>query len=251
MLKLYRKNPENFALAWIGIYCLIQSLANGLSARIGIPRSANAVLAAIQSIYLLWWLHKNHLLGDFRLNKPTQPGKNMLYYLPLLAISTVNLWLGAKMNLTPAALVFHILLMLCVGFLEELIFRGFLFEALRKKGLKIAIVVSSLTFGIGHIVNLFNGSGMSIGAVLFQMVYAVLFGFLVVTVYLRSGSLIPCIVSHQMVNISSAFANHQVLDQGNTKIWIQLPAIALMLLYLLVLCKTAPIQNPEAQKKNS
>ena len=249
MLNLYRKNAENFALAWIGIYCLMQSLANGLSQMIGIPKSANALLALVQSAYMLWWLRKNGLLKEFRLNKPTQSGKNMLFYLPLLAISTSNLWLGVKMNLEPAALGFHILLMLNVGFLEELIFRGFLFEALRKKSLQMAIVVSSLTFGVGHILNLFNGSGMSAGAVLFQIVFAVMFGFLVVMVYLRSGSLIPCILTHQMVNILSAFANHQALDRGNTKLWVHLIEAAVMLLYLLVLSRTAPIQNPEPQKK--
>lgn len=40
MYKLYRKNPENFAFTWIGIYCLVQSLVNGISAKIGISKSA-------------------------------------------------------------------------------------------------------------------------------------------------------------------------------------------------------------------
>lgn len=170
MYKLYRKSPENFAFTWIGIYCLVQSLANGISARIGMPKSANAVL---------------------------------------VLISTSNLWLGIRMNLTSVELGVHILLMLLVGFLEELIFRGFLFAALRQSNLKTAMIVSSLTFGAGHILNLFNGSGMSLEAVLLQIVFAVLVGFLFVMVYLRSGSLIPCILSHQAINILSAFSNHQ------------------------------------------
>ena len=241
MYKLYKKNPENFAFAWIGIYCLVQSLANGISAEIGISKSANAVLALIQSAYLLWWLHKNGLMKDFCLNKPTQSAKKMLFYLPLLLISTSNLWLGIHINLTSEELFFHILLMLCVGFLEELIFRGFLFEALRKKSLKTAVIVSSLTFGAGHILNLFNGSGMSLGEVLFQITFAILIGFLFVMIYLRSGSLIPCILSHQTTNILSAFANHQSAESFH--LIANIIEIAVIILYLLVIVKTKPAEN--------
>ena len=241
MYKLYKNKPDNFALVWIGIYCLVQSLANGLSAKIGIPKSANAVLALIQSAYMLWWLHKNDIMKDFCLNKPTQSAKNMLYYVPLILVSISNLWLGVRINLSPAELVFHILLMLCVGFLEELIFRGFLFEALRKKSLKTAVIVSSLTFGAGHILNLFNGSGMSLGEVLFQIAFAVLIGFLFVMVYLRSGSLIPCILSHQAINILSAFFNHQASEGG--RLTANIIEIAVILLYLWVILRAAPVQK--------
>lgn len=52
----------------------------------------------------------------------------------------------------------YVLSMLCVGFIEELIFRGFLFKAMAKDGIKSAIIVSSITFGLGHIINLVNGA---------------------------------------------------------------------------------------------
>ena len=247
MIKLYRKNPENFALAWIGIYCLVQSLSNGISAAIGIPKSANALLALIQAIYLLWWLRKYGLMGEFSLNKPVQSGKNMLFYLPLILVSTDSLWWGFRVKLAPAELFFHILLMVCVGFLEELIFRGFLFEALRKKSLKTAVIVSSLTFGIGHIINLFNGSGMSLAVNLLQILFAILVGFLFVMVYLHSGSLIPCILSHQAINILSAFSNYPT-SQGHGPLIIQILILTvLILIYLPVLSKTAPLPRKQAE----
>ena len=52
--------------------------------------------------------------------------------------------------------------MLCVGFLEEVIFRGLLFTAIARNNIKSAVIISSVTFGIGHIINLFNGSGMEL-----------------------------------------------------------------------------------------
>ena len=48
--------------------------------------------------------------------------------------------------------------MILVGFVEEMIFRGFLFRALLGEDKPVvAIIVSAVTFGIGHIVNLFTG----------------------------------------------------------------------------------------------
>ena len=54
--------------------------------------------------------------------------------------------------------------MLCVGFWEEVIFRGLLFQAIAKDNIKSAVIISCVTFGIGHIINLFNGSGMDLSA---------------------------------------------------------------------------------------
>lgn len=248
MYKLYRKNPENFAFAWIGIYCLVQSLGNGISAQIGIQKSANAVLALVQSVYMLWWLYKNGLMEEFQLKKPARRSKNLIFYLPLILISTSNLWLGIRMNLSSTALFFHVLLMLSVGFLEELIFRGFLFEALRKKNLKTAVVVSALTFGAGHIINFFNGRGMSFKAVLLQIVYAVLIGFLLVMIYLYSQSMIPCILAHQTINILSAFANHQASQK--CRLAGNIIEIVLILLYLAVIIKAVSADN-SGQYKDS
>jgi membrane protease YdiL (CAAX protease family) len=81
------------------------------------------------------------------------------------------------------------LTMMLVGFLEELIFRGFLFTALRKDSLKVAVIVSSVTFGMGHIVNLLNGAPL--GETLLQIVYATAAGFLFTAIFLRGGSLWP------------------------------------------------------------
>ena len=48
--------------------------------------------------------------------------------------------------------------MLFVGVLEEVIFRGLLFLAMAKDSMKAAVIVSSVTFGMGHIVNLLSGA---------------------------------------------------------------------------------------------
>ena len=135
----------------------------------------------------------------------------MLYYIPLLVLLTANLWYGVTINMSPLETVLYILSMFCVGFLEELIFRGLLFQAMAKDGVKTAIIVSSVTFGIGHIVNLVNGSGAELLPNLLQVMYAVAIGFAFVMIYCRTRSLMPCILVHSIFNGLSVFANEAVM----------------------------------------
>ena len=74
-------------------------------------------------------------------------------------------------------------------------------------GVKSAIIVSSLTFGIGHLVNLVNGSGADMMGSLLQVVYAVAAGFLFTILFYRTGSLLACIITLSVLNALSVFAN--------------------------------------------
>ena len=61
MKKLYEKNELTFAIVWIVIYCVLQSLANPLNEIIGIEYSASAVFCILQTIVLLGFIRKNGL----------------------------------------------------------------------------------------------------------------------------------------------------------------------------------------------
>ena len=122
----------------------------------------------------------------------------------------------SPLNYSPAETVCRIACMLCVGFLEELIFRGFLFTAIAKNNIRSAIIISSVTFGIGHIINLFNGSGMDLVSNLCQIVFAIAVGFLLVTIFYRGGSLIPCIIVHSAINTLGTFADDRTLPRKCT-----------------------------------
>ena len=93
--------------------------------------------------------------------------------------------------------------MINVGFIEEIIFRGFLFKMMAKDNVKSAIIVSAVTFGIGHIINLLNGADLI--PTLMQICYAISIGYLFVIIFYKSKSLIPCIITHSAVNSLSIF----------------------------------------------
>ncbi|MBP5193006.1 MAG: CPBP family intramembrane metalloprotease, partial [Eubacterium sp.] len=96
---------------------------------------------------------------------------------------------------------------ICVGFLEEIIFRGFLFLGMAEKNIKSAILVSSVTFGIGHIVNLLNGKPVL--ETLLQIVFATAVGFVLVMLFHKGKSLIPCIIFHSINNALSAISDEE------------------------------------------
>ena len=129
--------------------------------------------------------------------------KKFLYFIPLLLIISVNLWNGININNSVVEIICHIISMINIGFIEEIIFRGFLFKMMEKDDLKSAIMVSSITFGIGHIINLFTGGEFL--STLMQVFYCISIGYLFVLIFHKSGSLIPCIMCHSIFNALSIF----------------------------------------------
>lgn len=239
MKKLHDKNELTFSIVWIVIYCILQSLANPLNEKIGIDFSASAIFCILQSIVLLIFIQKNDLLERYGLCKPAVPARRFLYYVPLIILATGNLWYGIAVNRPLSDTVCRIIGMICVGFVEELIFRGFLFKAIAKDNVKSAVIISSVTFGIGHLINLFNGSGMDLVNNLCQICFAVVVGFLFVTIFYRGGSLLPCIMTHSAINSLNTFVN----EAGFTvekQIFHSIVMILLMGVYTLVLIKILP-----------
>ena len=137
--------------------------------------------------------------------KKVEDTKKYLYFIPLIIIISANLWGGININNEPLKILFHILTMFNIGFIEEIIFRGFLFKMMEKSGVKSAIIVSSITFGIGHIVNLLNGANLI--PTLIQICYAISIGFLFVIIFYKSKSLLPCIITHALFNGLSILNN--------------------------------------------
>lgn len=238
MTKLYKKSEITFAILWIVAYVVLSSLADQLSETMGVVKSVTAVLHIVMSLILFFWIWNNNLSEKYGFCRSIFPAKRFLYYMPLILIASTAFWSGVKLQYGfPGALLYFIS-MCCVGFLEEVIFRGLLFRAMEKDNLKTAIIVSSLTFGLGHIVNLFNGSGKDLISAITQIILAVLLGFVLVLIFYHGKSLIPCILFHSANNALKVFS-----AEGNmnplTELVLNIVLIAVVLGgYSLYLVKT-------------
>ncbi len=249
MKKLYEKSLLGFALVWIGIYCILQSVANPLNTLMGINYSASAIFCILQTAVLLYFVIKNRLLQEYGLCKSSVSASRFLFYIPLAILVTRNFWNGAAVNMGVADTICYLVYMLCVGFVEEIIFRGFLFKAIAKDNVKAAIIVSSVTFGLGHLLNLVKGSDATLVENLFQVTGAIAIGFLFVVLFYRGGSLLPCIIAHSVINMASAFANETGLTMEK-QIIFQVILFVIAIGYAVVLTKTLPKAKYENNGEN-
>lgn len=211
MNQIYKKSELLFSLLWIALYVTSVSLADTLSLKLNLQKSVTVLVCAVLAAVLFTWMKKHNLEEHYGLCCSFIPAKKLLYYFPLILLTSVNLWFTPTISTTMAETILYILSMLLVGFLEELIFRGFLFKALIKEGLPMAILVSSITFGIGHLVNLVNGSQMDLFSNLLQVIYAMSAGFMFTLLFYCSNSLYACILCHGIFNALSVFANEAAM----------------------------------------
>ena len=211
MKKLYEKNEIGFALVWIGLYLLLMNvalqfaggmddLASKTVGQLIVPVACALVLAVASTA----WIVRNGLTKKYGLCAFKGSGKKFLWFIPLIAVSCINFINGVGLSAPLAVTLLMAANLALAGYVEEIIFRGFLFRAMEKDGLRSAIIVSAVTFGAGHIVNLMNTDD-TLG-VLLQVCYAVAAGFMFTLIVYKGGSLIPCIISHMVINGASPFA---------------------------------------------
>ena len=242
MTKLYKKSEITFAISWIVAYVVLSSLADQISVNLGLSKSVSAPLHILMSLVLFFWIRNNNLSEKFGFCRPAVSAKRFLYYIPLIIIASSSLLSGIGLQYSLAESLFYVISMCGVGFLEEVIFRGLLFRAMEKDSLKAAIIVSSLTFGLGHIVNLFNGSGKELTATLIQIVLAILVGFVLVMIFYHGKSIVPCILFHSANNALHVFAAESGMStQAETILNLAL-IIVVLGGYLLYLLKAFPIK---------
>ena len=248
MTKLYKKNEITFAILWIVAYVVLSSLADQISETVGVIKSVTAALHIAMSLILFFWIRNNDLSEKYGFCRSKVPAKRFLYYLPLILIASTAFWGGIKLQYGfPEALLYFIS-MCCVGFLEEVIFRGLLFRAMEKNNLKAAVIVSALTFGLGHIVNLFNGSGRDPVSSAVQIVFAVLVGFVLVLIFYHGKSLIPCILFHSANNALRVFSAESAPDPQTEMVLNLLLIVVVLGGYSLYLVRAF---SKKAEKKGS
>lgn len=224
MRKLYEKKEILFAVLWIVAYCAVMTPIKG---NLGGGSVWWMIAMFVFAAGILAFVKVNHLEVKYGLSGLPKNMKRYLFFIPVFLLATGNLWDGFSLSYKGTELVFATISMLLVGFVEEMIFRGFLFKAMLGNGKTVpAIIVSAVTFGIGHIVNLLVGQA-SFETVM-QVIFAVSWGFIFTMVFYKSGSLIPCIIAHSMIDVFSLYGGENELTD-----WIY---IGVTILVAVVYC---------------
>lgn len=207
MKKAYEKNELWFAITWIIIYVVVMgNLRGNLGDDSPFTALALFIIAAVLTIFIV----KNELAKKYGFTG-VPDAKRYLYYIPFVLLCSVNFWFGVSMHYEMPYQIFAIVSMALVGYVEEIVFRGFLFRAIEKDSETQAIIITAVTFGAGHIVNLLTGhAGLETWL---QIAYAIAIGFAFAMFFYKSGSLIPCIITHSAIDVASRFSGESSQTQ--------------------------------------
>jgi len=138
-----------------------------------------------------------------------------LYWVPVLPLLPVvgAVFTGVSRMRIQDALSF--LVLACViGFVEEVFFRGLILQALASRGLWRASTLSSIVFGLMHLLNFLFGADFL--ATLLQVGYATAMGFGFAAVTLRTGALWPLILIHTLIDFAGFIASDSTLAASLT-----------------------------------
>ncbi|MTB63592.1 CPBP family intramembrane metalloprotease [Streptococcus sp. zg-86] len=157
-----------------------------------------------------------------------------LVYLFLISIPLLLLGLTKNQHYLPTALT----VALGAGFIEEYLCRGILLQVALKDGIHSykqvlqAVFVSSLIFGLAHLVNL---RVQDLDVTLYQVYYATAMGVYFAAVVLRTGSLWWTIFIHFMIDLGTILATAGVESTSKPNgiaigIWLVVMLIGLILI---------------------
>lgn len=136
-------------------------------------------------------------------------------------------------------------LCLAIGLEEELWTRGLLLESLRWRGTTVAVIVSSVWFGLLHSLNLLSGQPAS--ATLAQIGFATAFGLAVGAIRVRVGTLWLPIALHALFNLGVLLRGSDVVGLSWRDLLGSL-AFALPLAVVgLVLARRSKVPGPDGR----
>ena len=206
MKKELEKHEFKITIFMIVIYLVLNSICIN---NFGDKHFITAICNILLSLGIIIFILKYNLVSYYKLDKFPKL-KQFLYFIPLLLLMSVNLWTGININNSILEIIYFMISMICVGFLEEIIFRGLLFQMMSKDNIHQAIILTSLTFGIGHILNLLNRAEFI--PTIIQIIYAVSTGYMFAIILVKGNSLWPCIITHSVVNSLSIFCIHNTVS---------------------------------------
>ena len=150
-------------------------------------------LAAIVAI--VFSLLKNKNLTSIGFHKPEQgASKQLLYYIPLVVIALSAWGGGIDFEKESGLILANLFLAINVVFAEEIYFRGIICNLWLEKSVKKAVIVSSILFGICHLMNVLGGASPVETSL--QICFAFTYGIVFALIFIISKSIWPCILLH-------------------------------------------------------
>jgi membrane protease YdiL (CAAX protease family) len=204
-------------------------------------------------------------LGIFKNARFTPPNQWKALWLawPLVVITLLNLSSLIDGSLVvdtsrPVLIILYTFLALSIGFCEEVMGRGVVLSVMLRKwgdtrrGIYLAVLVSSALFGAAHIFNIVTGR-LPLLANLTQIIYGFFFGVVFAACVLRNNAIWPMMIMHAAIDFAGGLrhiavgggSQTDVANSTMTNAVIALIVTLPLFLYgLFILRKVAPFENP-------
>jgi membrane protease YdiL (CAAX protease family) len=249
MTKFTSRRPAIFALAAVLLALVIISL---LSAGLGYlklsPLARQVIIEAVFCGYVGVLLTRLRWWNEAGFKRPISRQK-LLVCLPLLLLPMLMLVSGGIKSASAGQVIGFAIFALLVGFAEEGLVRGLALRAILPTGLMRATLLSSLFFGLGHLINV--GQGASLSAMAVQVTESIFLGIGFTGVRLYTGSIWPAIALHSLIDFIDAGSRGFVLAPSQVVTLIVLVPIILTGLFaaygwwLLQRTETKPVSYPQ------
>ena len=165
--------------------------------------------------------------------KPKAEGLKKVYYaIPMMIVAFLGLLGGLSPEADAAYILSTLFLTIAVGFSEELYFRSVVLDIWQFKGVKTAVIVSSVVFGVCHLTNVLGGAGIAV--TLLQIAFAFLYGIAQALIFTKAKSLVPCIFVHFLHDFV-AFNTSDATSLLN--IVVAVVQVVILLVYVIMLNK--------------
>ncbi len=130
---------------------------------------------------------------------------SLLLILPVFLLSFCTYLYGVKVTFVWDILIL-IPITLLIGVIEELEFRGVIYTYLEQEGTVIKIMLSSLLFGLVHLLNLFYTRDLL--GVIVQMIFATGIGMIFAVVRHKTNLILPQILMHALWDFNQKMTNN-------------------------------------------
>lgn len=210
-VKFSQKHPVIASVLW-ALLLLVFYFASGFTIAATKASATNTMLiraacvfaSCLLAVIYIW--QSKHSFSEFGFKGLTKKNiKKVLYFLPIIAMEVVPFFAGFRDDNDFMYILAVLACTLCVGFAEELYFRGFIFNILKVKGMQFAIIISSVLFGFSHLTNIAGGAGVA--ETILQIFFAFFFGFVCAEIMILTGTMLPIMLWHTLHDFISFTTN--------------------------------------------
>lgn len=182
---------------WVVLYGMTYTISIKVSQAVHIKDQIVGPAMLLYIGFLILWLYRTGqatVVGLCEIRK-IRPGEYW-YLLSLIVLPLFNLLTATEHRID----LFAVAMMLSASIAEEIFFRGYMLRFFAKRSNLLRVVITSVIFALFHGVNLIQNADVIYTFMQISCAFATSVCYCAIT--LKFNSLLPCIISHFLTNIT-------------------------------------------------